>query len=67
MYVICQTEGNYLVQFDDAMHQCNHGNTVFSRDLCITDFRDTAKSASICLVQFYGTRHTVGQGGLALS
>jgi hypothetical protein len=59
--------GDYLVQFNDAVHEYNHGNHVFFRDLCITDFRDMAKSTSICLVQFDGTQHTVGQGGWALS
>jgi hypothetical protein len=59
--------GDYLVQFNDAVHECNHGNYVFFRDLCITEIRDMPNPRSNYSTQFGGTQHSVGQGGLALS
>jgi len=50
-----------------AQLKSNHGNQVFFRDIRMTDFRDMAKSRDIHLVQFNEARHTVGQGGVALS
>ncbi len=67
MYVIRQIKDDYSVQFNGAMHQCNHGNQVFSRDLCITEIRDMPNPRSNYSTQFNEAQHTVGQGGLALS
>jgi len=37
-------EGIRPAQFNDAIRSGNHGNMVFVRDLCLTDFLDMARA-----------------------
>jgi hypothetical protein len=60
-------EGIRPAQFNDAIRSGNHRNQVFFRDLCLTDFRDMARSETHSLRAIrWDTAHDRA-GGWALS